>query len=167
MMGRAEAVGSSKALPGWFNSTKRFMSATRAEGVRWANVSALRAVRNFENDCSLCEQAADNASRNAAVGASGAFVTVATLLLCPEELLSWPAAVCMAKLGRSTTAMNLSQVARRTTLVLCRCKNGRQILREGGPRHNFIATRGTSLRREFRLHVREEADHAHLIFVRA
>src|ERR1700676_320675 len=154
MIGRPETVGSSKALPGWFNSTKRFMSATRAEGVRWANVSALRAVRNFENDCSLCEQAADNASRNAAVGASGAFVTVVALLLCAEELLSCPAAICTAKAGTSATAMDLSQVARRTTSVLCGGKNGREILREGGPRHNFIATRGASLRSQFRLDVR-------------
>src|SRR5260370_21476531 len=64
------------------------MSATRAEGVRWAKVSAFRAVRYLEKDCSLCEQAANSASRRAAVGASAAFVEAAAVPACSAELPS-------------------------------------------------------------------------------
>jgi hypothetical protein len=61
------------------------MSATRAGGVRWAKVSAFRVVRNLENACSLCEQAADKASRKAAVGASDV-LTAAPVLAVDTEL---------------------------------------------------------------------------------
>src|SRR5260221_11085815 len=87
MVGRPEALGNREGLPGSFKSTKRFMSATRAEGVRCAKVSALRAVRNFEKACSLCEQAADKASRKAAVGAPRAIAAAvgAAVLRCGAE----------------------------------------------------------------------------------
>src|ERR1700730_15455586 len=92
MTGRPEADGSRDGWPDSFKSTKRFISATRAAGVRCANVSAFRAVRNLEKDCSLCEQAANKASRKAAVGASGAPVAGVALLACGAELLSCAAA---------------------------------------------------------------------------
>src|SRR5258706_3920195 len=165
MVGRPEALGSREGLPGSFKSTKRFMSATRAAGVRCAKVSALRAVRNLEKDCSLCEQAADKASRKAAVGASGAIAAAvgAAVLTCGAELLSCAGATDPQSNSTAAKA-NLNDRARRTTSILCRGKNGRQALREGRARHHFVATRGASLRGQVRLHVRQEADHPNAIF---
>src|ERR1700738_1529654 len=136
MVGRPEALGSREGLPGSFKRTKRFMSATRAAGVRCAKVSAFRVVRNLEKACSLCEQAADKASRRAAVGASGAPVAGVALLACGGELL-----FCAA--GRDPQSKStgikasLNKDARRTTSVLCRRKNGRQILRERRARQHL------------------------------
>src|ERR1700687_1222135 len=152
-VGRPEPVGSREGLPGSFKSTNRFMNATRAKGGRWAKVFTFRDVRNLEKDCSLCEQAADKASRKAAVGASGAFVAGVTVLPGAAELVSCAADV-KPKSSRVGAKASLSKGARRTTTsVLRRGKNGRQVLCEGRARHDFITTRGTSLRGQFRLHV--------------
>src|ERR1700730_16686827 len=145
MTGRPEADGSREGWPDSFKSTKRFISATRAAGVRCANVSAFRAVRNLEKDCSLCEQAANKASRKAAVGASGAFVAEAAILSCAVELLSCAVAIT-PKSSSAGAQTSPNKGARRTTSVLCRAQNCRQILCERGPRQYFIATRGARLR---------------------
>src|SRR6266849_6190577 len=163
IVGRPEPVGSREGLPVSFKSTKRFMSATRAEGVRWAKVSAFRAVRYLDKDCSLCQQAANRASRKAAVGASGAFVEAAAVPACAAELLSCAGAV-KAKSNHPGTRASPSQRARCTTSILRRGEDGRQVLCERRARHHFIATRGACLRGQFRLHVRQEAHHPHAIF---
>src|SRR5258707_7883769 len=139
------------------------MSATGAEGVRWAKVSAFRAVRSWEKDCSLGEQAANSASLKAAVGASGAFVEAAAVPACAAELLSCAGAV-KAKSNRPGTRASPSQRARCTTSILRRGEDGRQVLCERRARHHFIATRGARLRGQFRLYMRQEADHPHSIF---
>src|SRR6266404_9961465 len=133
-------------------STKRFISATRAEGVRWAKVSAFLVVRNLEKDCSLCVQAAIKASRSAAVGASGALVAVAA----PARVAELDSCGTNAVVASDSSAAKTitARAAHRTTLVLCRGKNGRQILREGRARHHFITSRGASLRGQIRLYVR-------------
>src|SRR6266404_357915 len=134
-------------------STKRFISATRAEGVRWAKVSAFLVVRNLEKDCSLCVQAAIKASRSAAVGASGALLGSVAAPARVAELDSC-ATNAKAKSDSSAAKTITARAAHRTTLVLCRGKNGRQILREGRARHHFITSRGASLRGQIRLYVR-------------
>src|SRR6266404_4154128 len=168
IVGRPEPVGSREGLPVSFKSTKRFMSATRAEGVRCAKVSAFRAVRYLEKACSFCEQAADKASRKAAVGASGAIAAAvgAAVLTCGAELLSCAGATDPQSNSTAAKA-SLNKSARRTTSILCRSKNRRQVLREGRARHHFVATRGASLRGQVRLHVRQEADHPNVIFLSA
>src|SRR5258708_38161780 len=118
------------------------MGARGAGGGGGAKVSVFRAVRNLEKACSLCEQAANKASRKAAVGASGAFATEVAVLLCAAELLSCATAI-EAKSSSAGARATLSRRARRTTSVLCRLKNGRQILRKGGARQHFIATRSS------------------------
>src|ERR1700738_4747263 len=168
MVGRPEALGSREGLPGSFKRTKRFMSATRAAGVRCAKVSAFRVVRNLEKACSLCEQAADKASRRAAVGASGATAAAvgAVVLACGAELLSCAGATD-PKSNSAGGKANLTKRARRTTSILCCGKNRCKVLCEGRARHHFVATRGTSLRGQVRLHVRQEADDPYRIFVGA
>src|ERR1700726_341257 len=133
MVGRPEADGSREALPGWFKSTKRFIRATRAEGVRCANVSAFLVVRNLEKDCSLCVQAANKASRSAAVGASGAFATGGAPPTGVAELDSC-AAKAEAKTSISVAETITERGALRTTSVLRRGKNSRQVLCEGRAR---------------------------------
>src|SRR5882762_3794025 len=108
-------------------STKRFISATRAEGVRRANVSAFLVVRNLEKDCSLCVQAAIKASRSAAVGASGALVGTVAAPVCVAELDSC-ATNPEANTDTSAAETMTARAAHRITLVLCRGKNSRQIL---------------------------------------
>src|ERR1700720_1772848 len=147
-------------------STKRFISATRAEGVRCANVSAFLAVRNFEKDCSLCVQAANKASRSAAVGASGAFVTAAAGPAFAAELDS-----CAAN-DEVDSNINPPQTvtaksAHRATSVLCRGKNSCQILRERRAWHYLIASRRARLRCQVRLYVRQETDYPHSILLRS
>src|SRR5712672_3424095 len=102
------------------------MSATRAGGVRWAKVSAFRVVRNLENACSFCEQAADKASRKAAVGASD--VLTATAVLAVDTELDSCAAATDAKSSNSDASP--AKAAHRNTSVLCYGKNRRQILRK-------------------------------------
>src|SRR5258708_40052594 len=117
------------------------MSATRAGAVRWAKVSAFRVVRNLEKACSLCEQAADKASRKAAVGASGVIAAAvgAAVLTCGAELLSCASATDPQSNSTAAKA-SLNKSARRTTPILCPGKNGRQVLREGRARHHFVTT---------------------------
>src|ERR1700745_1901540 len=110
------------------------MSATRAGGVRCAKVSAFRVVRNLENACSLCEQAADKASRKAAVGASGALP--ATALLAFETELDSCAATTDAKSNNREASLTKA-AAHRNTSILCYRKNRRQILREDRARHHL------------------------------
>src|SRR5437899_12204635 len=95
------------------------MRATRAEGVRWANVSAFLVVRNLEKDSSLCVQAAIKASRSAAVGASGALVGALAAPACVAELDSC-ATNAVAASDSSAAKTITARAARRTTLVLCR-----------------------------------------------
>ena len=82
-MGRPAGFAVVVALPGTFNSTKRFIKATRAAGASRSNDSLLRAVRYRENPVASWEHAACKTSRSAAAGpfaATGtAVVTVCAL----------------------------------------------------------------------------------------
>src|ERR1700720_1485996 len=115
------------------------MRATRAEGVRWANVSAFLAVKNLEKVCSLCVQAANRASRSAAVGASGAFVRGVAAAAGVAERVS-PPAIVDAQPDTSAAKAIKNKGTRRTTSVLRRGKNGRQVLRKGRAGHHLIAS---------------------------
>src|SRR5216684_12395 len=165
-MGRPEGLGSSEGLPGSLRSTKRFIKATRAEGVRCAKVSALRAVRNFAKACSLCEQAAEMASRRAAVGEPGA-LAVAELALpaVGRELDSCARMHCAGK--------NASRVSKRnrlgeifctgSTSILGGAEDGGEILREAGAREDVVATGGAGLGGEVGLHMGKESHDANAV----
>src|ERR1700688_4305258 len=167
-VGRPEGLGRSDGLPGSLRSTKRFIKATRAEGVRRAKVSALRAVRNFANDCSLCEQAAEMASRSAAAGEPGTAVAGELALASAREPDSCAGRYCAGK--------NPSAISRRKRLgnnfcadtsILGGAENGGEILREAGAGENIVATGGAGLGGEVGLHVGKESDDAHAVLFRA
>ncbi len=67
-IGRPAGFAVAVALPGTFNSTKRFIKATRAAGASRSKDSLLRAVRYRENPVAFWEHAACKTSRSAAAG---------------------------------------------------------------------------------------------------
>src|SRR5882724_2086295 len=159
--GLPDAPVTSAGLPGSSSSTKRFISATRAPGVSVPKVSAFRAVRNFVNSRSFCEQAAESASRSARLGpvtALGGLLPGLELDSCAR--LSAPTNKVSATTER-IRALTTRQFA--FTSILRSPKNRRQILREGRSRHDLIAARCPGLRGQIRLHVRKKSHHPHAI----
>src|SRR5262249_48896941 len=149
-------------FPGSSSSTKRFMKATRAPGVSPVKVSALRAVRNFAKLRSLCEQAAERASRRAADGpvttAAAGAASRGALDSCASTDL--PPLAASQKEAASTMSRAHLKWTSAFTLILCCGEDLCQVLGEGGARHHFVAPGGTSLRCEFGLDMGEETDHA-------
>src|SRR5580704_1671155 len=157
-----DAPVTNEGLPGSSSRTKRFISATRAPGVNVANVSAFRAVRNLVNSRSLCEQAAESASRSARLGpvrAGGGPALGLELDSCARQ--GWPtkAASAITKTIRAPCTMQAD-----FTLVLRDAENRRQILCKRRSRHHLVKSRRARLRRKIGLHVREKSDHAHAVF---
>src|SRR5579859_667495 len=163
-VGRPEGLGRSEGLPGSLRSTKRFIKATRAEGVRRAKVSALRAVRNFANDCSLCEQAAEMASRSAAAGEPGRLVTAELELASGGELDSCAGKYCAVEEARAISRRKRMGSTRCAgTLILGGAENSGKILREAGAGEDIVATGGAGLGGEVGLYVGKESDDAHAV----
>src|SRR5260370_38674988 len=154
-MVRPEGLGSSEGLPGSLRSTKRFIKATRAEGVRCAKVCALRAVRELAKACSLCEHAAEMASRSAAVGEPGALAAGELALAIGRELDSCARTHSVGKnasraSGRNRTGIFLLAGG---TSILGGVEDGGEILREAGAREDVGPPGGPGLGGRRRLHM--------------
>src|SRR5712692_7942234 len=164
-MGRPEGLGSSEGLPGSLRSTKRFIKATRAEGVRCAKVSALRAVRNLAKACSLCEQAAEMASRSAAVGEPGALAAAELALAIGRELDSCARTHSVGKNASRASGRNRTGIflLAGSTSILGGAEDGGEILREAGAREDVVATGGAGLGGEVGLHMGKEGYDANAV----
>src|SRR5712664_2143230 len=91
-MGRPAGVVEAVGLPGSLRRTKRFIRATRAEGVMREKACLFRAVRKRAKSVWLWEQAAERTSRRAAAGevaAEGAAAGTVTAGALGWELDSW------------------------------------------------------------------------------
>src|SRR5260370_10420840 len=154
-MVRPGGVGSSEGLPGSLRSTKRFIKATRVEGVRCAKVSALRGVRNLAKACSLCEQAAEMASRSAAAGEPGALAAAEPGSAAGRELDSCARTHRIGKNASRASGRNRTGIflLAGSTSILGGAQDGGEILREAGAREDVVATGGAGLGGEGGLHM--------------
>src|SRR5229473_2408895 len=108
-MGRPAGFADAVGLPGSFNSTKRFMKATRACGVMREKASLFRAVRKRPNSACSQNQAAESTAFSATLGPSLLLISLGALA---ELSLSLDLDSCEKALAAANSMAQLRRMPR-------------------------------------------------------